>query len=128
MESMIDNTDLADSVDLAFNGDQINLQIDGRFLFESGQAELKERARFIFSNLAQMFREQVVAEVAGRRVPDSVDVVAVAGVVDLDQQRGPLHPHVVGVARLVARRESEVDGIAPRGLDARPLRGIDLNH
>ncbi|MDH3389449.1 MAG: hypothetical protein OEN02_16280, partial [Gammaproteobacteria bacterium] len=32
MESMIDNTDLVDSVRLAFNGDQINLQIDGRYL------------------------------------------------------------------------------------------------
>ncbi len=51
MESMIDSTDLADSVDLAYNGDKINLQIDGRYLFESGQAELKDRARFIFANL-----------------------------------------------------------------------------
>ena len=33
MESMIDNSDMADSVDLAFNGDQIMLQIDGRYLF-----------------------------------------------------------------------------------------------
>ena len=57
MESMIDSTDLADSVDLAYNGDKIILQIDGRYLFESGRAELKERARFIFANLGQMFRD-----------------------------------------------------------------------
>jgi chemotaxis protein MotB len=57
MASMIDSTDLADSADLAYNGDKIILQIDGRYLFESGQAELKERARFIFANLGQMFRD-----------------------------------------------------------------------
>ena len=57
MESMIDNTDLADSVELAYQGDKIVLQIDGRYLFDSGQAELKERARFIFANLGQMFRD-----------------------------------------------------------------------
>ncbi|MCP4983771.1 MAG: OmpA family protein [Gammaproteobacteria bacterium] len=57
MESMINSTDLADSVDLTYNGDKINLQIDGRYLFESGRAELKDRARFIFANLGQMFRD-----------------------------------------------------------------------
>ena len=57
MESMIDSTDLADSVELAYHGDKIILQIDGRYLFASGQAELKERARFIFANLGQMFRD-----------------------------------------------------------------------
>lgn len=40
MESMIDNTDLDDSVKLAYQGDKIILQIDGRYLFESGRAEL----------------------------------------------------------------------------------------
>jgi len=66
MESMIDNTDLADSVELAYNGDQINLQIDGRYLFESGQSELKDRARFIFANLAQMFRDYADYKIAIR--------------------------------------------------------------
>ncbi len=66
MESMIDNTDLADSVDLAFNGDQIILQIDGRFLFESGRADLKDRARFIFANLAQLFRQYADYRIAIR--------------------------------------------------------------
>ena len=66
MESMIDNTDLADSVELSFNGDQINLQIDGRYLFESGESELKDRARFIFANLAQMFRDYADYKIAIR--------------------------------------------------------------
>lgn len=66
MESMIDNTDLADSVDLAFDGDRIVLQIDGRFLFDSGRAELKERARFIFANLGEMFRQYADYRIAIR--------------------------------------------------------------
>ncbi len=57
LESMISSTDLDDSVDLAYNGNKVILQIDGRYLFESGQAELKDRARFIFANLGQMFRD-----------------------------------------------------------------------
>ncbi|MDH3635286.1 MAG: OmpA family protein [Gammaproteobacteria bacterium] len=66
MESMIDNTDLAESVELTYNGDQIILQIDGRYLFESGQSELKDRARFIFANLAQMFRDYADYKIAIR--------------------------------------------------------------
>ncbi len=66
MESMIDSTDLADSVELEYDGDRINLQIDGRFLFGSGSAELKDRARFIFANLAQMFREHADYSIAIR--------------------------------------------------------------
>jgi chemotaxis protein MotB len=66
LESMISSTDLADGVDLAFDGDKINLQIDGRYLFESGQVELKDRARFIFANLAQMFREYADYSIAIR--------------------------------------------------------------
>ena len=66
MESMIDSTDLADSVQVEFDGDQINLQIDGRFLFGSGSAELKDRARFIFANLAQMLREHADYRIAIR--------------------------------------------------------------
>lgn len=74
MESMIDNTDLADSVELAYNGDQINLQIDGRYLFESGQAELKDRARFIFANLAQMFRDYADYKIAIRGHTDDQSI------------------------------------------------------
>ena len=74
MESMIDNTDLADSVDLAFDGDQINIQIDGRFLFDSGRAELKDRARFVFANLAQMFRDYADYRIAIRGHTDDRDI------------------------------------------------------
>jgi chemotaxis protein MotB len=74
MESMIDSTDLADSVDLAYNGDQINLQIDGRYLFESGQAVLKDRARFIFANLGQMFRDYADYKIAIRGHTDDLNI------------------------------------------------------
>ena len=74
MESMIDNTDLADSVALAYNGDQINLQIDGRYLFDSGRAELKDRARFIFANLGQMFRDHADYRIAIRGHTDDRNI------------------------------------------------------
>jgi len=74
MESMIDNSDIADSVELSHNGDQINLQIDGRYLFESGQAELKDRARYIFANLGQMFRDHADYSIAIRGHTDDRDI------------------------------------------------------
>ena len=74
MESMIDSTDLSDSVELAFDGDRISLQIDGRFLFDSGRAELKERALFVFSNLAQLFREYADYRIAIRGHTDDLDI------------------------------------------------------
>jgi chemotaxis protein MotB len=74
LESMISSTDLADGVDLAFDGDKINLQIDGRYLFESGQVELKDRARFIFANLAQMFREYADYSIAIRGHTDDRNI------------------------------------------------------
>ncbi len=74
MESMIRSTDLEDSVDLSYNGDQINLQIDGRYLFNSGQAELKDRARFIFANLGQMFREYADYRIAIRGHTDDRNI------------------------------------------------------
>ncbi|MDH3220343.1 MAG: OmpA family protein [Gammaproteobacteria bacterium] len=74
MESMIDNTDLADSVQLAYNGDQINLQIDGRYLFDSGHAQLKDRARFIFANLGQMFRDHADYRIAIRGHTDDLSI------------------------------------------------------
>src|SRR6185436_3273934 len=43
--------------------------------------------------------QDVLAEVAGRIVPDRVDVVrAVLDVVVLDDERRPLHPVIVGLA------------------------------
>jgi chemotaxis protein MotB len=77
LESMIDNTDLADSVDLAFDGDQINLQIDGRYLFNSGQADLKDSARIIFANLGQLFREYSDYRIAIRGHTDDLDIETV---------------------------------------------------
>jgi chemotaxis protein MotB len=74
LESMISSTDLADGVDLAFDGDKINLQIDGRYLFESGQVVLKDRARFIFANLAQMFRDYADYSIAIRGHTDDRNI------------------------------------------------------
>ena len=57
MESMLHSTSLSESVELDSVGDQINLQIDGRYLFDSGRAQLKDGARVIFNNLTQLFRD-----------------------------------------------------------------------
>lgn len=57
LESMVDNSDMNDSVDLAFDGDIIVLQIDGRFLFDSGKADLKDEALIIFARLSEIFRQ-----------------------------------------------------------------------
>ncbi|MBT8435309.1 MAG: OmpA family protein [Gammaproteobacteria bacterium] len=74
LESMISSTDLADGVELVFDGDKINLQIDGRYLFESGEVELKDRARFIFANLAQMFRDYADYSIAIRGHTDDLNI------------------------------------------------------
>jgi chemotaxis protein MotB len=74
MESMIDYSDIADSVELTYNGDQINLQIDGRYLFASGQAQLKDRARYIFANLGQMFRDHADYRIAIRGHTDDRNI------------------------------------------------------
>ncbi len=57
ISSMVDYTDARDEVTLKLNGDQINLSIDGRLLFDSGKAKLKDSAKVVFANLAQIFRE-----------------------------------------------------------------------
>jgi len=74
MESMIDNSDMDESVELSFNGDQIILQIDGRYLFESGEVELKDHARYIFYNLGQMFRDHADYRIAIRGHTDDQDI------------------------------------------------------
>jgi chemotaxis protein MotB len=74
LESMIDNTDLSDSVDLVFEGDQINLQIDGRYLFASGKADLKDSARIIFANLNFLFRQYADYRIAIRGHTDDLDI------------------------------------------------------
>ncbi len=77
LESMIESTDLAESVELAVNGDQINLQIDGRYLFPSGRAELKDEALVIFANLSHMFREFADYRIAIRGHTDDRDIETV---------------------------------------------------
>jgi chemotaxis protein MotB len=74
LESMIDNTDLSNSVDLVFNADKITLQIDGRFLFQSGKAELKDSGRVIFSNLGYLFKQYADYDIAIRGHTDNRDI------------------------------------------------------
>ena len=74
LESMIDNTDLSDSVDLVFNANKITLQIDGRFLFQSGKAELKDSGRVIFSNLGYLFKQYADYDIAIRGHTDNRDI------------------------------------------------------
>ena len=74
LESMVDNSDMNDSVDLAFDGDIIVLQIDGRLLFDSGRAELKDEARFVFANLAEVFRENADYRIAIRGHTDDLSI------------------------------------------------------
>ena len=77
LESMIGNTDLSESVDLAFDADKITLQIDGRYLFPSGKAVLKDGARVIFANLGQLFRQYADYKIAIRGHTDDRDIETV---------------------------------------------------
>lgn len=74
LESMVDNIDLSDSVEVGFLGDQINIQIDGRYLFPSAKAELKDEARIIFANLGHMFRQYADYRIAIRGHTDDRDI------------------------------------------------------
>ncbi len=74
MESMVENTDLSETVELKQVGDQINLRIDGRFLFESGKAELKDEAKIIFNNLALIFKENPDYSIAIRGHTDDLSI------------------------------------------------------
>ena len=74
LESMIENTDLSDSVTVESIGDEIHLKIDGRYLFESGQAELKDSASVIFNNLTLLFRENPDYRIAIRGHTDDLDI------------------------------------------------------
>lgn len=74
IESMVEHTDLSDSVQLEAVGDQINLQIDGRYLFDSGKAALKDGATIIFNNLAQIFRDNPDYRIAIRGHTDDLDI------------------------------------------------------
>jgi chemotaxis protein MotB len=74
MENMIETTDLSDAVTLKSVGNQINLQIDGRYLFDSGKAQLKDSATVIFNNLAQLFRENPDYRIAIRGHTDDLAI------------------------------------------------------
>ena len=77
IESMIESSDLAENIELAVNGDQIIIQIDGRLLFESASASLKDDARIIFSNLGYVFREYADYRIAIRGHTDDLDIETV---------------------------------------------------
>lgn len=77
LESMVESIDLADSIEMSFEGDQINLQIDGRLLFPSGKVALKDEAKIIFANLSQMFREFTDYRIAIRGHTDDRDIETV---------------------------------------------------
>jgi len=74
IENMVKFTDLSDSVTLDAVGDQINLSIDGRFLFDSGNATLKDSAKVIFGNLTQIFRENPQYTIAIRGHTDDLSI------------------------------------------------------
>ena len=74
LESMVDNADLADSIELAFDGDQINLKIDGRQLFNSGKAILKDSAIDIFEDLSLIFRKNSDYRIAIKGHTDDLDI------------------------------------------------------
>lgn len=77
LESMVENTDLSESVQLKSEGNQINLQIDGRYLFDSGKANLKDSAKIIFNNLTQLFREHPDYRIGIRGHTDDLDIETV---------------------------------------------------
>lgn len=74
LESMIDNSDLSESVDLELIGDKVILQIDGRFLFQSGASDLKNSARAIFANLGYLFRQYADYKIGIRGHTDNRDI------------------------------------------------------
>lgn len=74
IESMVEYSDLEDNVKIKSQGDQISLQIDGRLLFDSGKAELKDSATVVFNNLAQLFRENPDYRIAIRGHTDDLSI------------------------------------------------------
>ncbi len=77
LESMVDSSELSDNVELSYEGDQINIQIDGQVLFPSGKAGLKDEAKVIFANLSFMFREFADYRIAIRGHTDDRDIETV---------------------------------------------------
>ena len=74
INSMVKYTDLSKSVTLDAVGKQINLSIDGRLLFDSGEATLKDGAITIFGNLVQIFRDNPRYTIAIRGHTDDLSI------------------------------------------------------
>ncbi len=109
MESMIESTDLSDSVILKSVGDQINLQIDGRYLFDSGKAELKDEGRIIFNNLAQLFRENPEYRIAIKGHTDDLTI---------DTERFPSNWELSAIRATTVLRYFIQQGIDPERMSA----------
>lgn len=74
LQGLIDSSGIAENLELEFDGDQINLQIDGSFLFESGEAVLNQAARPIFADLGKMFRRYADYRIAIRGHTDDLEI------------------------------------------------------
>lgn len=107
--SMVDYTDAGEQVSLQLDGDQINLSIDGRFLFDSGKAELKDTAKVIFSNLAQIFRENPDYHIAISGHTDDLDI---------DTERFPSNWELSAIRATTVLRYFIQQGIDPERMSA----------
>ncbi len=107
--SMVDYTDAGEEVSLQLDGDQINLSIDGRFLFESGKADLKDSAKVIFSNLAQIFRDNPDYHIAIRGHTDDLDI---------DTERFPSNWELSAIRATTVLRYFIQQGIDPERMSA----------
>ena len=74
LQGLIDSSGIAENLELEFDGDQINLQIDGRLLFQSGEAVLSEAARPVFADLGKMFRRYADYRIAIRGHTDDLEI------------------------------------------------------
>ena len=74
LQGLIDSSGIAENLELEFDGDQINLQIDGRLLFQSGEAVLSEAARLVFADLGKMFRRYADYRIAIRGHTDDLEI------------------------------------------------------
>ena len=107
--SMVDYTDAGEEVSLKLDGDQINLSIDGRFLFDSGKADLKDSAKVIFSNLAQIFRDNPDYHIAIRGHTDDLDI---------DTERFPSNWELLAIRATTVLRYFIQQGIDPERMSA----------
>src|SRR5262249_28615578 len=84
-------------------------------------------ARWAFIAGSASLRGELVAEVAEHVPPDGVDVIrAVLGVVELDEERGPLDPVGVPLAAIGGAEPGELDPFGSGLLDLADPGGPDL--